>query len=105
MLYQVQDWLVGDGGTYMWLEVDTSHTYMAVKQFLNGMKERLRLVGVAAAAWRGLDHVTVFPRTFPAATYLATRCGVEQAPVTVVHMTPHAASTGSVATPLLLMKG
>jgi hypothetical protein len=57
----------------MSLEVDTSHTYMAVKRFLDGVRERLWLVGVVAAPWKGLAHVTIFHRTFPATTYLAAR--------------------------------
>jgi hypothetical protein len=44
---------VEDDGTYMSLEVDTSHTYMAVKRFLGGVRERLWLVRVAAAPWKG----------------------------------------------------
>jgi hypothetical protein len=57
----------------MSLEVDNSCTYMTVTRFLDGVRERLWLVGVVAAPWKGLDHVTVFPRTFPATTYLAAR--------------------------------
>jgi hypothetical protein len=46
---------------------------MAVKQFLDGVRERLWLTGVVAVPWKGLVHVRVFPRTFPATTYLAAR--------------------------------
>jgi hypothetical protein len=45
---------------------------------------------VVAVPWKGLVHVRVFPRTFPATTYLAARWGVEQARVTVLRTTLHA---------------
>jgi hypothetical protein len=89
----------------MSLQVDTSHTYMAVRIFLHGVRERLWLAGVAAPPSKGLVHATIFPRIFPATTYLAARRGVEQSRFIVLQVPLHAGSSDEGLSCVALARG
>jgi hypothetical protein len=65
---------------------------MAMKQLVKGVgeglsRERVWLVEIELLHGKSWSHLTISQETPFAITYLAAMCRVQQAPVTVLHMT------------------